>query len=166
MKRNDLDRRDFLVAGSRAGIALCGACLCPVFPTFADATKGQPTAALDPKELNFCGYTCPGDCKFKLGTLEDDEQLKRQAFEAWKIEERYDIAFNPETAICHGCKAPGKPEGVVVGNCTVRACASEKKLECCIECPDLGGCDKDLWRRFPDFKKQVDEMRVRYLTQA
>ena len=163
MKLHDLDRREFLIAGSRTGVALCGACLCPGLMLDEQENPKKP---LDPKKLNYCGYTCPGDCKFKLGTLEDDEQLKKQAFEAWKIEDRYGLAFDPETAMCYGCKAPGKPEGVVVANCTVRSCARTKKLVCCIECPDLGGCDKDLWSRFPDFKKQVDEMRVRYLAQA
>ena len=65
-----------------------------------------------------------------------------------------------------GCKAPGKPEGIVVQRCDVRPCAREKKLECCIECDELPACDKDLWRRFPDFKKQVVELQKKYRAQA
>lgn len=166
MKMNDLDRRDFLVAGSRLGVALCGACLCPVFPAFGGSTETEPEKPLDPKKLNYCGYTCPGTCKFRLGTLEDDVELKKRAFEAWKIEERYGIAFDPETAVCWGCKAPDRAEGVVVANCDVRACARDKRLDSCIECSKLVGCDRDLWRRFPDFRSQVVEMRTRYLAQS
>jgi hypothetical protein len=48
----------------------------------------------------------------------------------------------------------------------VRSCAREKKLECCIECNELGACDKDLWRRFPKFKEQVVAMQERYRAQV
>ena len=60
---------------------------------------------------------------------------------------------NPEK--CDGCKALDKPEGVVVSKCDVRACAREKKLDCCIECDELTTCDKDLWKRFPTFKLTI-----------
>ncbi len=166
MKFHDLDRRDFLATGTRLGVALCGACLWSGTPGFADIDKTQRQPPLDPKKLNFCGYTCRGDCKFKLGTLEDDVELKKQAFEEWKIEERFGIAFDQETAICWGCKAPHRPDGVVVTNCDVRACVQDKKLDCCIECSELTDCNRDLWRRFPDFKAQVIEMRTRYLAQT
>lgn len=163
---DDFDRREFLITGSRVGIALCGLCVCPVSSSVAGSEEEGAQQPLDPKKLNYCGFTCPKDCKFKVGTLENDVELKKQAFEAWKIEERYGIAFDPETAICYGCKAPGKPEGVAVANCDVRRCVQDKGLDCCIECPELTGCDRDLWRRFPGFKKQVDEMRSRYLAQT
>jgi hypothetical protein len=121
---------------------------------------------IDPAKLNFCGYTCPEDCKFLQGTLNDDVELKKEAWKAWKIEERFGLEFDAEQAICYGCKALDKPEGVVVSRCDVRACAREKKLDCCIECDELTGCDKDLWRRFPKFKEQVIAMQEKYRAQA
>ncbi len=74
-------------------------------------------------------------------------------------------AFDPEQAICYGCRAEDKPQGIVLKRCDVRACVREKELDCCIECPELSACDKDLWRRFPKFKEQVIEMQERYRKQ-
>jgi len=36
-------------------------------------------------------------------------ELKRKAFALWKIKERYGVEFDPEQAICYGCKAKGEP---------------------------------------------------------
>jgi len=159
-------RRVFLANGARAGITVCGVCACCGLPAWAGGGGEEAEAPIDPKRLNFCGYSCPDDCKFLRGTLENDVELKREAFQIWKIEERFGVPFDPELAICFGCKALDKPEGMVVSRCDVRACARERKLDCCIECQDLEGCDKDLWRRFPEFKKQVVAMQQRYRTET
>jgi hypothetical protein len=153
-----LDRREFLSFGAR----VCGACACSGLATIAWAEQER----IDPAKLNYCGYTCPEDCKFLQGTLNDDVELKRQAWKAWKIEERFGLEFDPDQAICYGCKAVEKPEGVVVSRCDVRACARGKELDCCIECDELTACDKDLWRRFPKFKEQVIAMQEAYRAQA
>jgi hypothetical protein len=116
----------------------------------------------DPKKLNYCGYQCPDDCKFLQGTLENDTGLKKQAYKSWQIKKRFGVKFSAEDIYCYGCKAKGKPEGVVLVHCTVRSCAVSKSLECCIECGELAGCNKDLWERFPDFKKTVLEMQKQY----
>jgi hypothetical protein len=129
-----------------------------------DSSESQQE--LDPEKLEYCGYTCPEDCKFLKATLANDVELKKEAYELWKIEERFGIPFDPDHAFCFSCKAPGKPEGIVVQKCDVRACVREKELECCIECDELEACDKDLWRRFPEFKAQVIELQARYLAQA
>jgi len=163
MTTRDLDRRRFLTNSARTGIALCGACLCGRLPLLAEEGGDEP---IDPTKLNYCGYQCPDDCKFLQATLEDDVELKREAHKLWKIEERLGIEFDPETAICYGCKAEGKPEGVVVSNCGVRDCAREKKIDCCIECDDLKACEQDLWTRFPKFKEQVITMQEKYRAQA
>jgi len=76
------------------------------------------------------------------------------------------MEFDADQAICYSCKALDKPEGVVVSRCDVRACAREKKLDCCIECDELTGCDKDLWTRFPKFKEQMIAMQKKYRAQA
>ena len=158
-----LDRRDFV----RGGMCLCGLCACGGLGSLAFAGDGSSKdEKLDPKKLKYCGYTCPEDCKFLQGTLKNDDALKREAFKLWKLEERFGISYDPATAICYGCKAPGKPEGEVVSRCDVRACAQEKKVDCCIECGELEACDKDLWRRFPKFKEQVIAAQKRYQAQA
>jgi hypothetical protein len=72
------------------------------------------------------------------------------------------MEFNADELYCFGCKNSEKPEGIVLKNCTVRSCAIEKKIESCIECDELVACDKELWERFPDFKKMVIEMQQKY----
>jgi len=158
MTTGPIDRRTFISTGA----TVCGLCVCSQFP-FTAFAGDEP---IDPKKLNFCGYTCPKDCKFLQGTLQNDVELKRQAWKDWKIEERFALEFDEEQAICYGCKSLDKPEGVVLARCDVRACAREKAIECCIECDELEACDKDLWRRFPKFKQQVVEMQERYRQQA
>ena len=120
---------------------------------------------INPKELNFCSYTCPADCKFYIATFENDDEKKKVAFEIWKIKERYGVDFDPETAICWKCKNTEKSLGVAARNCSVRSCAIEKGFDACIECDELTSCEKDLWIRFPDFYKAVKEMQLKYKNQ-
>jgi hypothetical protein len=159
------DRRVFLRETATAGAALCGLCMCSGIPAFA-GEDGDADKVIDPKKLNYCGYTCPKDCKFLEATLNDDVELKKEAYKIWKIEERFGVEFDPEQAICYGCKTLDKPAGIVLQRCDVRTCVREKELECCIECDELTGCDRDLWRRFPTFKKQVVELQKKYRAQA
>jgi hypothetical protein len=160
MKNPTTDRRTFL-----RGTAVCGLCMCTGLGVFAGEGAGSGEK-IDPKKREYCGYICPEECKFHQATLADDVELKREAFEAWEIEERFGLEFDPAIAFCHRCKAPGKPDGVVVSHCDVRTCVREKKLECCIECDELPACDRDLWRRFPMFKEQVVELQKKYLAQV
>jgi len=165
MAHRTTDRRTFLRDTATAGATLCGLCMCPHFGAFA-AEGPENHEPIDPRKLNYCGYTCPKDCKFLEATLAGDVELKREAFNTWKLDQRYGIEFDPDTAFCYGCKAPGKPEGDVVARCTVRSCVREKKLDCCIECDELSGCDRELWQLFPTFKEQVVEMQKRYRAQG
>lgn len=116
----------------------------------------------DPESLNYCGYTCPGDCKFKKASIENDAKLKKEAFDAWQIKEQYGLEFDASSSFCFGCKTD-QPEGVVTANCTVRKCAREKEFESCIQCNELSVCKKDLWSRFPDFYKQVIGLQQKYM---
>ena len=162
MTASKIDRRVFLSTGAKAGAALCGLCSC--FGGFA-AAAGEKVR-IDPEKLNYCGYICPSSCKFLRATLEDDEELRQIAWAIWKIDERYGLSYDRKIAFCHGCKAPGKDEGVVVANCDVRACAREKGFECCIQCDELEPCDKKLWALFPHFKDQVLALQAQYRKQT
>jgi hypothetical protein len=114
---------------------------------------------VDPKTLNYCGYKCPPECPFLQASEKNDAELKRDVYEKWKLKERYNINFEPDKIFCFGCKNKEKPEGVVLLNCTVRQCVILKEIDCCVECSDLPGCQKELWSRYPEFKKQVIEMQ-------
>jgi hypothetical protein len=158
MVTRPIDRRTFISTGA----TMCSFCLCAQFP-FAAYAGDEP---IDPKKRDYCGYICPQDCTFLRGTLEDNVELKREAWKKWKIEERFSLVFNEEQAICYGCKELDKPEGIVLQRCDVRACARDKQLDCCIECNELTTCDRELWRRFPKFKQQVIEMQENYRRQT
>lgn len=141
-----------LLASSKMGMAR------PFFEQFDENKKPVP------QELNYCGYTCPADCQFKIATIENNLEKKKEAFEAWKITERYGVEFSEDIAFCYGCKTEDKPIGAAAGNCSVRACTIEKGFECCIECKELKSCDKELWSRFPSFHEGVIEMQKVYLS--
>ena len=163
MNETFLDRRVFLSTTAKTGLSLCGLCLCSPIAAWAGEAEDDE---IELEGRCFCGYRCPDDCTFKRATLTGDVELKKQAWKEWKIEERFGLEFDEAQAICHGCKAMDKPTGVVLARCTVRECAIEKGKECCIDCDELTDCDKDLWRRFPAFKKQVIEAQSKYRSQT
>jgi hypothetical protein len=165
MKPITIDRRDFVCSTAKAGVAVCGLCMCSPIASFA-AGGADDGKKITTKDRCFCGYRCPEDCAFLQGTLTDNLELKKKAWTLWKIEERFGVAFDPEQAICYGCKTMDKPKGIVLSRCTVRDCAIEKGHECCIECDELTGCEKNLWNRFPEFKNQVIELQGKYRKQA
>jgi hypothetical protein len=163
MTHRTIDRRAFLSTSATVGFTVCGLCMCSRVPAFASE---EVPDTIDLTQLEFCGYTCPTDCAFLQGTLNDDLELKKKAWKMWKIGERFDLEFDPEQAFCYGCKSLGRPRGIVLTRCTVRDCCIDRGLECCIDCDDLTGCDRDLWRRFPAFKDKVVDMQQRYRLQA
>ena len=155
------NRREFLSKGATVFMA-CGVLgLCPQLKGmgFLLGDKDIP----DPKKLEYCGYQCPPDCPLYVATIENNEENKKEAYEMWKIKERYNLDFDPEQVFCYQCKNEGQPEGVVVKNCQVRKCVIEKGYECCIECKELPACDKELWKQFPEFHKAVIEMQHKYM---
>lgn len=158
-----INRRNFLVKGTQACIGCCA-----IFAFSENLALGNSMLMLkddepiDPKKLNYCGYKCPVDCMFLKGTIDNNVKLKQEAYKNWNIKERFGVEFDPEKIFCFGCKTANKPEGIVLQNCTVRSCAIEKGFYSCIECKDLATCQKELWDRFPDFKKYVIEMQEKY----
>jgi hypothetical protein len=159
MKR-DLKRRDFVNTCFKAGITCCsiayGTNLAGHDKAFSQDAKP------DPKSLNYCGYKCPADCPLLKGTAENNVELKKKGYEAFKFKEKYGMEFDPEKVFCYGCKIADKPMSVPVKACTVRSCVIEKGSDCCIQCDGLAKCDKELWKSFPEFKKQVMDMQKKY----
>ena len=116
----------------------------------------------DPKELNYCGYKCPENCKMFLAGESSDEKLKKEAFKEWEVEKKYGVSYSPEVVFCEKCKGTNDPKSIILKNCTVRGCVIEKGLESCVECKGLAACDKELWGQFPKFKEQVLKMQEVY----
>jgi len=155
---NKQTRRHFLVQGSQAGISCCLLLCGSKVLAMPASSEDLP----DLKELTYCGYKCSMECVLFKGTLNDDVELKKQAYKEWGMKERFGVEFKAEQIFCHGCKNDEKSEGPVVKNCTVRACAKEKEHECCIQCKKLADCEEDLWMRFPQFREKVLEMQKEY----
>jgi hypothetical protein len=163
--KTELKRREFLSKFCNAGIACCALMVSPkIFGS--QGANFLNDDEIDPKKLEFCGYKCPADCPLKKGTVENNVELKKKAYETFKIKEKYGVEFDPDKIFCWGCKSGDKPLGIAVKNCTVRSCAISKGYDCCIECNDLLSCKKELWDNFPKFKDKVIEMQKRYQTKA
>jgi hypothetical protein len=158
-----IHRRDFLKSSANVCLGCSALMLFPKIIANENSNFGLSTDEhLNPKLLNYCGYQCPADCKFLKASLENDAELKKEAYELWKIKERYGAEFDADKLFCFGCKTKDKPIGIVLQNCTVRSCAIEKGYDCCIECKELEDCQKELWNNFPDFKKTVIGMQTKY----
>lgn len=154
------NRRKFVTDGAFAGCALLVSGKLNALDILSHLQNEVP----HPKKINYCGYTCPQDCKFLEASIKNDVVLKKEAYEIWEMKERFGVAeFDAEKIFCFGCKNPDKPVGIRLQKCDVRNCAIDKKLDSCIECKELTTCEKDLWKKFPDFKNAVIEMQVIYM---
>lgn len=143
---------------------LCAGCIASmsIYRGYAStSTSGDEIP--DPKKLNYCGYSCPEDCKMLKATLENNTELKKEAYQLWKIKDKYGVEFEADKIFCYKCKTKDKPDGIVVKNCPVKACAIEKGYDCCIECKDLKNCKKGLWSQFKEFHETVIKMQKRYM---
>lgn len=153
--KKELKRRDFINTCFKAGVTCCAL-------SYSTTLTGQDVKP-DPANLEYCGYKCPPDCPLKKGTLENNTELKKKAYEAFEFKKKYNIEFDPEKVFCYGCKiSRDKPLSMPVKACTVRKCVIEKGKESCIQCDGLTTCDKELWVKFPKFKETVIEMQKKY----
>ena len=157
---NQINRRKFVTAGTIAGCALLLSGKLTALNSFTHLQNEVP----DPKKINYCGYTCPKNCVFLEASVKNDTELKKKAYEIWEMKDRFGVAeFDPDKIFCFGCKTKDKPVGIRLQKCDVRNCAIDKKLDSCIECKELTACEKDLWKKFPDFKNAVIKMQADYL---
>jgi anaerobic selenocysteine-containing dehydrogenase len=159
----DSNRRQFIKTCS----AFCAGCAFFLHSNriaAADDAGSKPEIAPDPNEHTYCGYQCSDECKLYKATITNDEALKKEAYAEWQMKERYGMEFDPEQVFCYKCKADDKPMSRILQKCTVRHCARGKELSACFQCKDLKTCDKELWQRFPDFKKHVTGLQEKYVT--
>jgi len=154
--KKELKRRDFITRCFGAGVACCALSHGTMLTAQDQDTKP------DPKNLEYCGYKCPDDCPLRKGTLENNMELKKKAYEDFQFKEKYGIEFDADKVFCYGCKINDKPLSLPVKSCTVRKCVIEKGYDCCIQCDGLAKCDKELWTRFPQFKDMVIKMQQKY----
>jgi hypothetical protein len=158
--KKDIKRRDFVGTCLKAGAACCVLSYGANLSAFN--LTGEQDKKPDPKNLEYCGYKCPADCTLKKGTLENNPELKKQAYVEFKFKEKYGVEFDADKVFCYGCKPKDKPLGPPVATCTVRKCVIEKGYDCCIQCDGLTACNKELWTNFPKLKDAVVEMQKKY----
>ena len=114
------------------------------------------------KSLAYCGLICNDSCPLFKATRTDDAAAKRKVYEEWKWKEKFGVDFDAALVFCYGCKAPGKPVNIAHSRCTVLKCTVERKLESCVQCRKLPDCDKELWKNYPDFHKQMVKLQQEY----
>jgi hypothetical protein len=157
-------RREFLRLCGQFGVAC--ACGCVAVRLAAEEAKPAPPAA--PKKLPelktraYCGLICGDWCELWKATQANDAAAKEKVYQQWKWKEKFGVEFTPEQVFCHGCKAPGKPENVAHARCTVLKCSVERGLDSCLQCRKLADCAKDLWKNYPDFRKQMVKLQQDY----
>lgn len=94
MKTN-FKRREFLNVCYTAGLASCGLMMSSRLGATFAFTDEKP----DPKKLNYCGYQSPPDCKVKKATVENNLELKKEAFVQWRIEQKYGMNFDAKNVL-------------------------------------------------------------------
>ena len=76
---NQLNRRNFIKRSSVVGIAGCTLLLSAKLNSLnAFDNLSSINEPIDPTKLNYCGYTCPVDCKF---LKEQDYKVTPEAYE-------------------------------------------------------------------------------------
>ena len=157
-------RRAFLKNCGQLGVA-CAAC---GLTSFASAAEPAPTPAAPAKlpelhTLAYCGLTCDNRCQLFKATAANDVAAKKKVFDEWGLKAKYGREFDPEKVFCYGCKSPGKPRNESKTKCTVRACAIEREFDSCLQCKGLAACDKELWKGWPDFHKNMIKAQEAYV---
>jgi len=162
--KSSTDRRQFLKSCSKIGSGCALFYLCGNgWAQDSTQTEKKEPVVPNPSELTYCGYKCTMECPLYKATIENDEAARKKAYEDFKWKEQYGIEYDPDVVFCYGCKAEDKPKNIILKKCTVRECAISKKLKSCIQCKDLKPCNKELWSRFPDFKKHVIAMQETWI---
>lgn len=159
LMKTEIKRRDFVTKCFKAGVTGCALLYGNSILTQDPVTQVKKA---DLKNLTYCGFKCTAECTLYKATIENNTELKKKAYEEFKMKEKYNIEFDQENVFCYGCKPKDKPLSINVSACTVRKCVTEKGYECCIECNGLSSCDKELWKSFPQFKEKVIDMQKRY----
>ena len=102
--------------------------------------------------LSFCCLKCGPRCPVFAATANNDLVAKKKFLDNWTKELG---TVTVDDVFCYGCKNDVKPYNKKVPRCTVRKCVQEKQLKSCALCSDIAQCDKQLWIKWPEMKKNV-----------
>ncbi len=88
------------------------------------------------KVIACCGLDC-ASCDARIATLADDNELRFQTAEKWKVQ--YHAGISPERINCTGCREAGIKFSHCA-ECEIRNCANSKNFLTCAECEKLENC--------------------------
>lgn len=162
------NRRGFLKNCTQYGFSCLALLLCNknLLAGDSDSTMVKTDKpVIDPKQLSYCGIACEKECELYKATRENDTELKKKVYKKWNWKEKFKIEFEPDKVVCYSCKPDNQPLKIGMDRCTVRVGAIENKMESCIQCSNLGACDKDLWKNWPDFYIHIKQKQKQYLAQ-
>ncbi|MCK4594802.1 DUF3795 domain-containing protein [bacterium] len=106
----------------------------------------------------YCGIDC-AKCPAFIATKADDTEAYKKIAADWS--EMYGAEIPPENIPCAGCFASSpEPTGCHAGECEIRACAIEKKVLTCAECPEFA-CDRltEFFTYAPEAKANLEARR-------
>jgi len=163
-----LNRRSFIGQCAKCGGAGCALLawgrISPAQES-APAKPGPGAKPLDPKTLCYCGIPrayCEQQCELFKATRENDAALKKSVYERWEMKKKFGVDFDADKIFCYGCKPGDKPLKVGMAECPVRACPAANGLESCVQCLDLGSCDKSFWKEWPNAFELAKKLQARY----
>ena len=88
------------------------------------------------KIIACCGINC-ASCDARIATLANDDQLRSQTAEKWKV--AYNADITAEMINCTGCREDGVKFSHCA-ECEIRNCVSSKNFETCADCDKLENC--------------------------
>ena len=88
------------------------------------------------KLISCCGLDCV-TCDARIATIADDDVLRAQTAEKWKVQFSPDIV--PEMINCTGCRETGV-KFAHCSHCEIRNCVHSKGYETCADCSELESC--------------------------
>ena len=157
------NRRNFIKSCTMFG---CACCTIPLFNTeiFAFYNIGKKEI-IDLSGLSYCGIACETKCELFKATKENDLEQKRKIYYSWGWKEKFNIEYDPEKVFCIGCKPGNKPLKIGMAECSARMCALKNEIASCIQCKKLKTCEKELWKKWPDFYRNILKLQEQYSAQ-
>ena len=107
------------------------------------------------KMISYCGLVC-SECPAYLAKKDNNDEKRIMTAKAWSSDT---FTVNPEDVNCDGCLTPGGEMFKYCGECFIRSCGVERKVENCGTCHDYG-CDRIKYHtdRSPECKGILDEI--------
>jgi hypothetical protein len=111
------------------------------------------------KMIAFCGINC-SECQAYLATKANDQEMKEKVAASWRAE--YNApSITVESITCLGCQTENGPWCSHCGECDIRACGQEHKVQNCAYCDEFNSCARltQFFTFAPNMKIVLEEIR-------